>query len=249
MSKIDIFVGIDPGMTNLALCAFSPSRNIVSMHKPVPVKDKIKLDGIDRLSFLMYEIKMWLDDLNKIGTVQQICVEGYANGAKYGREASGETRAIILLALVGWYGLNDPVGYPSIVPPNNLKQFVMGRVGPKEQMLLETYKRWGVEFKDNNLCDAYGLSRVAHALYCGSAVTKFQQDVIDKLRKHTQWNPALHLDSPQETVVTPYSSKLEQLPTQPQLPGLSPTPSMKERKSSSGPSERVRLIRRLKPVR
>ena len=28
-------------------------------------------------------------------------------------------------------------------------------------MLLKTFKKWGVEFDDNNLCDAYGLARMA----------------------------------------------------------------------------------------
>ena len=246
--KIDIFVGIDPGQTEMGLCAFSPSRNVVSMHKPKPKKGTIPLVGVDRLSFLMYEIKMWLDELNRLGTVQQICLEGYANGAKYGREASGETRATILLALVGWYGLNDPTAYPSIVSPGELKKFVTGNGNAKKElMLLEVYKRWGLSLTDHNLADAYGLARVADALYSGSAVTKFQQDIIDKLRKHTQWNPALHLDL-QTEMVTTFSSKSAPPQTPHQLQESSPTQSTKAGKSGSGPSGRVRLIRRSKPA-
>ena len=43
-----------------------------------------------------------------------------------------------------------------------LKKWVAGTGrAAKEMMLLHVYKRWGVEFKDNNLADAYGLARIA----------------------------------------------------------------------------------------
>jgi len=48
------------------------------------------------------------------------------------------------------------------VPPNKLKMFVGGPGkgnATKAVMLLQTFKRWGEEFNDDNLCDAYGLAR------------------------------------------------------------------------------------------
>jgi len=49
-----------------------------------------------------------------------------------------------------------------IIAPTSLKKFVTGKGNSKKElMLLEVYKRWGIEFKNNNLADAYGLSRMA----------------------------------------------------------------------------------------
>lgn len=49
-----------------------------------------------------------------------------------------------------------------IIAPTTLKKWVCenGRA-KKELMILNVYKRWGVEFQDNNLADAYGLARMA----------------------------------------------------------------------------------------
>jgi len=53
-----------------------------------------------------------------------------------------------------------------IINPTTLKSFVIGTKGKKkgskkELMLLHCYKKWGVEFENNNLCDAYCLARMA----------------------------------------------------------------------------------------
>ena len=53
------------------------------------------------------------------------------------------------------------VNYKIIAPPT-LKKWVAGTgKAKKEMMLLHIYKRWGIEFEDNNLADAYGLARMA----------------------------------------------------------------------------------------
>ena len=49
-----------------------------------------------------------------------------------------------------------------VIAPGTLKKFVTGKGNSKKDlMLLKTYKKWGVEFEDDNLCDAYGLARMA----------------------------------------------------------------------------------------
>jgi crossover junction endodeoxyribonuclease RuvC len=73
-----------------------------------------------------------------------------------------------------------------IVAPSTLKKFVTGRGNAKkDEMLLETYKRFGESFNNDNLCDAFGLA------HCGSAVLgdkqyvtmKQQEEVIKLLKK------------------------------------------------------------------
>jgi len=47
-----------------------------------------------------------------------------------------------------------------IVTPSALKKWITGKGNAKKDlMLLKVYKRFGVEFSDDNLCDAYALAR------------------------------------------------------------------------------------------
>ncbi len=49
-----------------------------------------------------------------------------------------------------------------VVAPGTLKKFVTGDGrAKKDLMLLKVYKKWGVEFDDDNLADAYSLARFA----------------------------------------------------------------------------------------
>lgn len=48
-----------------------------------------------------------------------------------------------------------------MVAPGHLKKFITGTgIAKKELMLLQVYKKYGVEFNNNNLCDAYALCRL-----------------------------------------------------------------------------------------
>lgn len=49
-----------------------------------------------------------------------------------------------------------------IITPSQLKKFVTGKGNCKKDLiLLNVYKKWGVEFSDDNLADAYSLARMA----------------------------------------------------------------------------------------
>ena len=72
-----------------------------------------------------------------------------------------------------------------IVSPSTLKKFVTGKGNAKkDQMLLETYKRYNVSFEDDNLCDAFGLAKIGEALSAANPpITKEQDQTIEILRK------------------------------------------------------------------
>lgn len=47
-----------------------------------------------------------------------------------------------------------------VLTPSELKKYVTGKGNSKKDLiLLKVYKKWGVEFKSNDLADAYGLAR------------------------------------------------------------------------------------------
>jgi len=54
----------------------------------------------------------------------------------------------------------------SVVPPSTLKKFVTGKGNCKKDLvLLKVFQKWGVEFSDNNLADAYSLAKFALESY------------------------------------------------------------------------------------
>lgn len=108
--------------------------------------------------------------------VSTAALEGYAAGAKFGRELAGELGGLTKVWLYDRYGL-DPIS----VSPSSLKKYVTGKgTGvAKNQMLLYTYKKWGVEFHDDNLADSYGLAR----LVTGRCDLSYEKDVFAKLKR------------------------------------------------------------------
>lgn len=60
-----------------------------------------------------------------------------------------------------------------IIAPPSLKKFVTGHGNAqKDVMMLETYKKYGESFLDNNLCDGYGLAR------CGAAIAGYEWEEL-----------------------------------------------------------------------
>jgi len=57
-----------------------------------------------------------------------------------------------------WFKLED-VDY-TVVTPGELKKFVTGKGNAKkDMMLLHVFKKWGIEFSNHDLADAYSLAR------------------------------------------------------------------------------------------
>lgn len=73
-----------------------------------------------------------------------------------------------------------------IVAPATLKKFITGKGNcPKDLMMMETYKRFGVTLSNNNICDAFGLAHCALAASEKSPLklTKAQEEVAALLKK------------------------------------------------------------------
>lgn len=94
--------------------------------------------------------------------------------------------AINYLVRIGLMERNIPF---VIVSPPALKKFVTGKgVAQKDMMMLATFQRWGVALTENNICDAYGLSRTALAILGrDDKLIKEQEEVVSKLKLQTPW--------------------------------------------------------------
>lgn len=181
----DVFLGIDQSYSGFAVSAYYPYVNdaMGAVWKYPTTKYG---SGIDRLNQIASDLVGLLYQLESDNwNVQHVCIEGYASDRKFGREVAGELGATVKSALFSC--LPEPVCYPTIVPPTSLKKYVTGAGNAaKDNMLLGVYKKWGVEYKDNNLADSYGLARLAEAIYTNTTQYKYEEEVIAKLHPYTE---------------------------------------------------------------
>lgn len=242
-----VVVGVDPSATGTGLCALGLDASVV-METVLRPKSK----GVTRLDEIFDGIVGFIAALHAINSeVVHICFEGYAYGAKVNRELLGEVGGVIKLALLG--ALNrEKVAFPTIIAPQPMKKFVLGSGNAKKaQMPLGLYKKWGVEYRDDNAADAYALARVALAIVTRITPLAYEREVLDKLTEHTEW-PNLSRPSPttrSSTTQTKQPSSGSVAPRTPRTsPPLSATPSTTIARSSSEPSVRGRSIKRSRRV-
>ena len=153
----NVSIGIDQSLTGFALTALSlddPKKHITWIYKS-------PYFGIERL----VDIRQWLTDhLMYLDEHDLDVVDVAMEGTVLQSQAAlvlGELSATVRLAIYDWYGEDDPRRFPLKVPPMTLKKYASGKGNAKKQeMLLQIYKRWGVEFNDDNAADSYALARL-----------------------------------------------------------------------------------------
>lgn len=166
-------LGIDPSLTALGVCALSGDSHRSWLIKP-------KKTGALRLREVQHALQDIFFEVG-IENVDLSVIEGYSFGSK-GTQAHkiGEGGGAIKLALLDTFGPKTDPGFPYIVAPSSLKKFTLGNGGAKKnEMLLGVFKKWGIEFKDDNEADAYALARWGWALLHGTEV-KYEQDAMKK---------------------------------------------------------------------
>ena len=164
-SKVSI--GIDQSLTGFALTIIdttTPTNYITWVYKS-------PYFGIERLA----DIREWLTDnlgyAEEHWTVEDIAMEGTVL-ASHAALILGELSATVRLAIYDFFPEEDSRQFPLKVPPMTLKKYAAGKGNAKKQeMLLQIYKRWGIEFNDDNAADSYALARL---------VGKFSIDAVEK---------------------------------------------------------------------
>ncbi len=176
-----VTVGIDQSLTGFALTALSlddPKKHITWVYKS-------PYFGIERL----VDIRQWLVDHLEYLEEHDLEVADLAmEGTVLASQAAlvlGELSATVRLAIYDLY--EDHRRYPLKVPPMTLKKYASGKGNAKKQeMLLQIYKRWGVEFNDDNAADSYALARL---------VGKFSINEVEKAVA-TQMSDPKYRDAP-----------------------------------------------------
>lgn len=146
-----LFVGLDPSITGTGLIILDRKENIVEQ-KLFSCKDA---NGVTEKELIKYEKE--ISFIPNIAGLEAVYIEGPAYQATGQRILQMGAIHFITRVLLFKRKVNFKV-----IAPKSLKKFVANNGNAKKElMLLKTYKRWGVEFTDNNLCDAYGLARLA----------------------------------------------------------------------------------------
>ena len=145
-----MFVGMDPSFNGFAIIVLDKDANIIEQKL---FGSDTESEPEDRLLELEKEFKF----IPNIVCLHSVCIEGpsYAsNGAFILQMGALHFMIRIMLKKRG-------VDF-KIVAPGTLKKFVTGDGrAKKDLMLLKVFKKWGVEFDNDNLADAYGLARMA----------------------------------------------------------------------------------------
>ena len=171
-----VAIGIDQSLTGFAL-------TILNVDAPDQFKTwvyKSDYRGVQRLD----DISKWLT--SKLRTVeddyiQDIAMEGTVL-ASHSALVLGELAATVKLTL--WlyfrdYDHQDHLRTPLQIPPMTLKKYAAGKGNAKKQeMLMQIFKRWGIEFNDDNAADSYALARLAS----GNALGAIEEAIVEQIK-------------------------------------------------------------------
>lgn len=170
-----ISVGCDFGLRKSGIVLLDDNFEIASQNL-LRVGEKTK--GAERL----VEIEKGFDFIVRpfLNQDLDVFIEGYAYGAKYQRESlaelGGVMRRYLYLAKLNFW----------VIPPTSLKSYVTGTgKASKNYMKKCTKENWGQNFKNDDVCDAYGMAQLGMSLMKAlkgtqgySHLEKYQQGVI-----------------------------------------------------------------------
>lgn len=156
-------VGLD-----LSLVATGVAIIINGIHQVYTLNNK--LTGTERLIAIRDQVLLHCNNADVV------VIEGYAFARPNQAHQIGELGGVIRTAL-------HEAGHRYIeVQPTALKKFATGKGGAnKIGVAVAIAKRYGVQFKNDNEYDAYGLAQIGLA-FTEACQTVFQQEVIDELR-------------------------------------------------------------------
>ena len=158
-----VYIGIDQSFTGFAITALTADGPYYTTVYKSPLR------GVDRLLDLQSHMRQELHGFR----ILDVAIEGYAFGSQMSNML-GELGGMVKMTLKDDFDI-----YPVVVPPTSLKKYVTGKGNTqKNQMLMHVFKKWGLEFNDDNAADSYAL---AH-LVSGKAELKHEKEVYDKLQ-------------------------------------------------------------------
>ena len=174
MVESPYYVGLDISVTGTGLVVLDRQLQITTAEC---IKSKPQDDWYARVNNIVSRVFSHIPD----PVLCAVFVEDYAYAAKGQVFNIAELSGIIKFRL--WHD-----AYPFLrIPPTSLKKFTTATgTAPKELMMKEVYKRYGVDFNDNNVADAYALARMGYAITMQVNVPQYQKDAIKNVWKNNK---------------------------------------------------------------
>lgn len=152
------FMGIDPSFSGTGIVIINNEFKIFE-EKLITTK---KMDDIYDVERRMLAI---IDQFEFIHQYKNHLNLTLIEGISFGSKGGGSDQLAALNYFIRIFLFRNGIIYFSI-PPTSLKKFVTGTGQCKKNLMLkEVYKKWNVDFSDDNLCDAYSLARMAQFNY------------------------------------------------------------------------------------
>jgi len=145
-----IFVGMDPSYNGFAIIILDKNANIIEQKL---IKSNTKLEAEDRIIQLEDKFK-FVANISHLKSV-------YIEGPSYMSKGAFVLQMGALHYYIRIFFRKKNINY-KVIAPGTLKKFITGKGNAKKDlMLMKVYKKFGIEFEDDNLCDAYSLARLA----------------------------------------------------------------------------------------
>ena len=150
------YIGVDPSLTGTGLVCID-SKGVIENQELIKTTASMIIEA--RLKFINEKVQLFIsDNLKDKDLLGIVYIEGLSFGAK--GDAIMQLAGLHYLLRINFNSRSD-MKY-DVIPPTTLKKFITGKGNTKKElMLLKVYKRWGVEFTDNNMADAFSLARMA----------------------------------------------------------------------------------------
>lgn len=148
------FMGLDIALANNGICLIDENSNII-------LSELFKTKKSDVIEKRIVDLKDYVFKLinNPNHEIKSIYMEGLSYGSSGNSFAQICGMHYYLRCFI--YNNFESINF-KIIEPTKLKKFITGKGQcKKDLMLLYIYKNFGVEFQDDNIADAYGLSKMA----------------------------------------------------------------------------------------
>jgi len=175
----NVAIGIDQSYSGFGITVLDVD-DVLSYKTIVFKAEGLHVDRLVWVQEKLTEILEYYYRYNKPLSIT-VAMEGYAFGTTMAHML-GELGAVV--KLVCYNELDGFEGkYPYIIPPTTLKKYITGKgTGvQKNQILLNVYKKWGVEFNDDNAADSYALAMLA----AGKGDLAYELEILQKIKGPT----------------------------------------------------------------
>lgn len=156
-----IIIGIDPSLVHTGLCRLTEGKIKDKKSDLLAIKSKAEGTSIASRFPRMHKIVEQVIDFCIEKKPDLLVIEGYAFRAKGRVFDLGEFGGLLREALLS---INTPI---IEIEPTKLKKFITGKGRcEKEEMMVEVFKRYKLDFDDDNLCDAFSLAIFVYSKHC-----------------------------------------------------------------------------------